>query len=253
MKYIYMISNDKAIHITTTYDEVSEDEILKAYPESIIKTEYIQKPYIKDGEIVESIEDFYTIYYDENGEITELIDGFTYEDDRSFICIEKSQFKQEDIQFYTVVDGLLKFNTRAKNKALKEQEKKQLEDMKLVLLEKANELKQHAGDVGFIYKDNLRQPCREQDKTSVTAKAVELQFTQRNECEWKFFDKDTGEHIYTTISILELAKIGQTIGSIILKAMKAESRIIEDLKAIEDIENLKAYDIAAKFEEYFNN
>ena len=92
----------------------------------------------------------------------------------------------------------------------------------------------------------LRQPCREQDKTSVTAKVLELQFTKHPSCEWQFFDKDTGEHIYKTITLEELAQIGLKIGQVILKAMKAESKVIEDLKNISD-EDLKTYDIYSKF------
>lgn len=105
-------------------------------------------------------------------------------------------------------------------------------------------------DYGFIFKDNLRQPCREQDKTSMMAQIMAMQLTKEPECEWKFFETGTDEHVYKKLTLQELVKMSLQAKTLTLNAMKAESNVLKDL---EELDDLTAYNIDEQFKKYIEN
>lgn len=221
MKYIY---NKNGEFILSTFDDVDDDLIKETYKDCYITTTVLKNPIIADGELREmnNKEKFqayqnkkYTLDYNE-----------IIQDDEIVYYIPK--------EFERVENGLIVFDTESKKQSL---------------LDRARHLKHRYGELGFIYKDNLRQPCREQDKTSFTAKVLELQFTKSPSTKWKFFDKDTNEHIYQDLTLAELIELGQRCSKLILNTMLAESKIIEELKTAD----VKTYDVDKKFKEYMGN
>lgn len=221
MKYIY---NKNGEFLLTTFDDVDDDLIKETYKDCYITTAVLKNPIIADGELREmnNKEKFqayqnkkYTLDYNE-----------IIQDDEIVYYIPK--------EFERVENGLIVFDTESKKQSL---------------LDRARHLKHRYGELGFIYKDNLRQPCREQDKTSFTAKVLELQFTKAPGTKWKFFDKDTNEHIYQDLTLAELIQLGQNCSKLILNSMLAESKIIEELKTAD----VKTYDVDTKFKEYMGN
>lgn len=222
MKYIY---SDNLELITVFHDEVENEKIKELYINSYITDKELKNAKLVDGQLAEKTQEELN-----KEKFTQYQKGqYTLEYDE---IIKGEKIEKYELQEYeTIKNGVVVYDTERK---------------KADLLGQAKNLKNEMGEQGFIFRENLRQPCREQDKTSVTAKVLELQFTRQPSCEWKFFDKDTGEHIYKTITLEELAQLGLKIGQIILQSMKAESRVIEELKHISD-EDLKTYDVYSKF------
>ena len=222
MKYIY---NKNLDFITSFFDEVTDEDIKNIHGDVFITSSFFENPKLDNGQLVAKTQEELN-----KEKFTQYQKGqYTLEYDE---IIKGEKIEKYELQEYeTIKNGIVVYDTERK---------------KADLLGQAKNLKNEMAEIGFIFKDNLRQPCREQDKTSVTAKVLELQFTRQPSCEWKFFDKDTGEHIYKTITLEELAQIGLKIGQVILKSMKAESKVIEDLKNISD-EDLKTYDVQGAF------
>lgn len=249
MKYIYD-TNGK--YITTTYDNISDEDILDSYPDAFITNIRYEKPVVINNKLIETADEKVTLHISKDNKIIGYIKG-DYTLDKAFdnqLIVLANDFDVNDLKFYYVENGILKIKLEEKNKYLQELDLKKLNDAKQIILKKANNLKHETLNKGYIFKDNLRQPCREQDKTSVMAYILQSQATKRTNFMWKFFDKDTGDHIYENISIQDLIKIGETIAIITLKAMKSESLIIKDVEKILSIEDLDSYDVEAKFSEY---
>ena len=223
MKYVY---NENLELITTTYDEILDEDIRN----SIKGTVYIESikfdyPILEDGRIrertKEEIEEYKYGLYQENKY------NLAYNE-----IIKDNKIVEYDVkEFEYIENGIIKYDLERKKEELKSN---------------VNNLKHKTLEYGFIFNENLRQPCREQDKTSVTAKILEIQLLKSKGTEWKFFEKDTNKHIYVSISIEELTKLGIMMGNITIKSMKAESEIIEDIEKL-TIENIKEYDVESEY------
>lgn len=221
MKHIY---NKNGEFLLTTFDYIEDTEIKEAFGDCFIVNEKLKYPIVVDETLREM----------NNKEKFQAYQNKKY-------TLDYNEIIQDDEIVYYIPK---EFEKIKKGRVIYDTERK-----KGSLLDRARHLKHRYGELGFIYKDNLRQPCREQDKTSFTAKVLELQFTKSPSTKWKFFDKDTNEHIYQDLTLAELIELGQRCSKLILNAMLAESKIIEELKTAD----VKTYDVDKKFKEYMGN
>lgn len=221
MKHIY---NKNGEFLLTTFDYIEDTEIKRSFRGLFYSKRKLKYPIVVDETLREM----------NNKEKFQAYQNKKYTLDYNEII------QNDEIVYYIPKE----FEKIKKGRVIYDTERK-----KQSLINKARELKHRYGELGFIYKDNLRQPCREQDKTSFTAKVLELQFTKSPSTKWKFFDKDTNEHIYQDLTLAELIELGQRCSKLILNAMLAESKIIEELKTAD----VKTYDVDRKFKEYMGN
>lgn len=227
MKYVYSKNTLKLLG--TIMDIFTDEDIHNAYEEDIyILNKEFKNLKVVNGEFKEKTEEEleeekYTQY--SNGNyilgVNEIIR------DNKIITYQPNEYER-------IENGVVIYDIEAKKEQLKKI---------------ANKLKQDKLEYGFIFKDNLRQPCREQDKTSVTAVIVQLQAFKGKGTDWKFFDKDTGRHIYTSLTTEELAKLGLNMSTITIKCMKAESEIIDMVDALTTEDDVKSFNVEEKFKE----
>lgn len=221
MKHIY---NKNGEFLLTTFDYIEDSEIKEAFMGCFIVNEKLKHPIVVDEALREMNEREKFKAYQEQKYILEQNE--IIKEDKIITYVKK--------EFEKIENGIVVYDTESKKQSL---------------INQARELKHRYGELGFIYKDKLRQPCREQDKTSFTAKVLELQFTKAPSTKWKFFHSETNEHIYKDLTLAELIGLGQRCSRLILDTMLAESKVIEDLKT----EDVKTYDVDKKFKEYMGN
>lgn len=245
MKYIY---NENATFLTTFFDEIENEVIKSIYPDCFISSVKFLHPVIKNNNIIEDEQHFYTVYTQkyQNNEIKN--NKNMYIDKNKIIKIENIKDAEngakvfEGINPYSSTQDLYLINGQIvndPNPRLKKEYK-----------EIANKKKHQAMDFGFIFKANLRQPCREQDKTSMMAQIMAMQLTKEPECEWKFFEVETGKHIYKKLTLQELVQMSLQAKTLTLNAMKAESSVLKDLEQLDD---LTTYNIDERFKKYLEN
>lgn len=246
MKFYYVYSKKENKLIDKVFKEVGLDRIKEIYNEEdyIVSETYYEYPKIVDNEIeemtIEEIQEYrrsnekMTLGYDEKGKITDFILG-EYNDifNRTLIVRYDEEILNNLSYCYVLNDELV---YRKEDK-----ENDELESKKKELINELSRLKNEFLDKGFIFKDNLIQPCREQDKTSVTAKILEMQLMKTPSVEWKFFDIENN-HIYLNLTIQDLVQIGIKMGTLVTNAMKVESELIEEIKKLNliNIDDFKA-------------
>lgn len=252
MNFYYVYSKKENKLIDKVFKEVGLDRIKEIYNEEdyIVSEIYYEYPKIVDNEIgemtIEEIQEYrrnnekITLGYDEKGKITDYIVGEYENTFNNTFIIRYDEEILNNLDYCYILNNELVYRREDK-------ENDELESKKKELINELSKLKNETFEKGFIFKDNLRQPCREQDKTSVTAKILEMQLMKTPIVEWKFFDIENN-HIYLNLTIQDLVQIGIKMGTLVTNAMKVESALIEEIKAL-SLENIDNFKLENKFEE----
>lgn len=252
MNFYYVYSKKENKLIDKVFKEVGLDRIKEIYNEEdyIVSEIYYEYPKIVDNEIgemtIEEIQEYrrnnekITLGYDEKGKITDYIVGEYENTFNNTFIIRYDEEILNNLDYCYILNNELVYRREDK-------ENDELESKKKELINELSKLKNETFEKGFIFKDNLRQPCREQDKTSVTAKILEMQLMKTPTVEWKFFDIENN-HIYLNLTIQDLVQIGIKMGTLVTNAMKVESALIEEIKAL-SLENIDNFKLENKFKE----
>ena len=238
MKYIY---NKDLKYITTTFDEVLDEDIRTVYGSCYItNTKYIA-PILKDNEIIETANTHLTLNV-ENGVIKEITQGKVKGKYHFELIVPYDYNVIDKKEYYKVIDNKLVFNEKAYNEYLQEQEHKELEKKREQLLLDTKELEEYEKTKAFIFKGYL-QPNRElEDQTSLLKIISFMQISKQTKfSQWKMKDSNDNE-CYVELTIQEMIELGQIMEQQTTKTMVKWSNIRESIKAM-DYETLKSYEL----------
>ena len=103
----------------------------------------------------------------------------------------------------------------------------------------------------FIFKEKYYQKNRDLDKNNLTSIVVMLNATnQKIFKDWKFKD-EKGNDVYVDLNTLDMINLAKDMQEQTTKAMKTESKLIEKIENLTDVE-LKKFDSRKEYEILWN-
>ena len=139
-------------------------------------------------------------------------------------------------RFETIKNGEIEFDRAVKIEYLKAE---------------LSNLKTEYSEKEFIFKEKYYQKNRDLDKNNLTSIVVMLNATnQKVFKEWKFKD-EKGNDVYVDLNTLDMINLAKDMQEQTTKAMKTESKLIEKIENLTDVE-LKKFDSRKEYEILWN-
>ena len=139
-------------------------------------------------------------------------------------------------RFETIKNGEIEFDRAVKIEYLKAE---------------LSNLKTEYSEKEFIFKEKYYQKNRDLDKNNLTSIVVMLNATnQKDFKEWKFKD-EKGNDVYVDLNTLDMINLAKDMQEQTTKAMKTESKLIEKIENLTDVE-LKKFDSRKEYEILWN-